>query len=103
MVLIEAAFVLGVVASVYLVVQRLLTRSTEPRSATQRGRWVAAHYDVGGLTRVVLEKVSAQGGRVLDEHLVATIPVGDPDYDARFLTAMATARERCALFEAEEG
>jgi hypothetical protein len=48
-------------------------------------------------------KVSAGGAQVLDEHLVARIPTADPDYDAKFMTAMAAARERQALFEAEEG
>jgi hypothetical protein len=44
----------------------------------------------------------AGGVNVLDEHVVARIPVDDPDYDAKFMAAMAAARERRALFEAEE-
>jgi hypothetical protein len=39
---------------------------------------------------------------VLNEHVVARIPVGDPEYDAKFMAAMAAARERRAVFEAEE-
>jgi hypothetical protein len=39
---------------------------------------------------------------VVDEHAIASIPVDDPEYDAKFLTAMSIARERRALFEAEE-
>ena len=50
---------------------------------------------------MVLQKISSSGV-VLDEHVVATVPVDDPDYDAKFLTAMNTARERRALFEAEQ-
>jgi len=38
---------------------------------------------------------------VVDEHVIATLRVDDPEYDAKFLSAMATARERRALFEAE--
>jgi hypothetical protein len=52
---------------------------------------------------VALQKVSPSGTDVLDEHVVATIRVDDPRYDERFLAAMATARERQALFEAEDG
>jgi hypothetical protein len=55
---------------------------------------------VKGETWVVLQKVSGSGS-LLDEHLVATIP--DAEYDARFLAAMAAAREWQGLFEAEEG
>jgi hypothetical protein len=47
-------------------------------------------------------KVSAGGSQVLDEHVVARISTADPDYDAKFMTAMAAAPERQALFEAEE-
>jgi hypothetical protein len=35
--------------------------------------------------------------------VITKLDVEDPDYDAKFLAAMATARERRALFEAEEG
>ena len=56
-----------------------------------------------GVTRVVVRKVSPNGTNILDEHEVAEIPTGAPDYDTRFMTAMATARERVALFEAEQG
>jgi hypothetical protein len=65
------------------------------------GQWRAVHYDVKGQTRISLQKISPGGVRV-DEHVIATIPVDDPDYDAKFLTAMSSARERRALFETEE-
>jgi hypothetical protein len=38
---------------------------------------------------------------VLDEHVVASIPTADSEYDAKVMAAMAAARERQALFEAE--
>ena len=66
------------------------------------GTWRVAHYDVDGQTRVVVQKCSLDDGRKLDEHLVATVRVDDPAYDELFLNAMATARQRQALFEAEE-
>ncbi len=63
--------------------------------------WAVAHYDADRSTRIVVRKVSAGGTHVLDEHLVATVPVDDPDYDEKFLQAMTTARQRRALFETE--
>jgi len=70
--------------------------------ASQPGRWRVAHYDVDGETRVVLQKVSSAGGELLDEHVIEAFRIDDPDYDARFLQAMSTARERRSLFESEE-
>ena len=55
------------------------------------------------MTRVVVQKVSPGGTNILNEHVVATINTEDADYDAKFLAATATARERRAMFEAEEG
>ena len=102
MVLIEAAFVVGIVSVLVYATMWLLTRFRAPqRPVTTAGRWRAAHYDVKGRTRVVLQKVSPSGAKV-DEHIIATIPVDDPDYDAKFLAAMSSARERRALFEIED-
>src|SRR4051794_29688035 len=67
-----------------------------------RVEWRVNHRDVHGETRVVLQKVSRGGITVLSEHVVASIPVGDPAYDEKFLAAMTAARERRALFESEE-
>ncbi len=104
MVLLEAALVIGVAGMLVYGTIRLLTRPQDRRlPATREGRWVTAHYDVKGTTRVVVQKVSPTGVNVLDEHVVATLRVDDPDYDAQFLSAMATARERRALFESETG
>ena len=101
MVIIEAVFVLGVVGLILYGVIRLLMRTQDQQRPVPRsGRWEINHYDVKGSTRVVLQKVS--GASVLDEHVVATIRIDDPGYDATFLAAMATARERRALFETEQ-
>jgi len=70
--------------------------------AVGRGTWRVAHYEASGATRVVVQKVAPDGVRLLEEHLVDTIASDDPAYDDRFLTAMATARQRQALFEAED-
>ena len=78
------------------------TRPQQRRPAAAAGQWRVAHYDVKGFTRVVLQKVSLGGTNVLDEHVVVTIPINDPEYDMKFLAATATARERRAVFEAEE-
>jgi hypothetical protein len=66
------------------------------------GVWRTNHYDAKGVTRVVVQKVSPQGTNILNEHLVSTIRLDDPDYDSTFLAAMATARERRAVFESED-
>jgi hypothetical protein len=64
------------------------------------GGWEAAHYGVPGSTQVVVRKVA--DGRVVDEHVIAVVPDSDPDYDEKFLEAMARARARVALFESED-
>jgi hypothetical protein len=102
MVLLEAAVVIGIFCLIVGGALRLLTRPSAQRPALPAGHWRAVHYDVKGHTHVVLQKVSASGANVLDEHVVATISVDDPDYDALFLAAMSAARERRALFDTEE-
>jgi hypothetical protein len=103
MVMLDAAFVFGLLGLVTYVVIRLLTASADGSPTTRTGHWRTAHHDAEGVTRVVLERVGPRAASVLDEHLIATIPIDDPDYDTKFLSAMAAARERQALFEAEEG
>jgi hypothetical protein len=70
--------------------------------AVGRGTWRVTHYEASGATRVVVQKVAPDGVRLIEEHLVDTIGADDPAYEDRFLTAMATARQRQALFEAED-
>lgn len=83
----------------------LATRGTgrTPPALTQGpARWRTGHYAASGHTRIVVQRV-APDGAVVDEHVVATVPEDDPDYDALFLEGMARARQRVALYEAEEG
>ena len=103
MVMLEAAAVIGLLALlVFFGVLFLMGRSKQPDAAIGPGHWRAAHYDAKGVTRVVVQKVSATGVNKLDEHVVAELRRDDPDYDSRFLEAMSTARQRQSLFEAEE-
>jgi hypothetical protein len=103
MVFLEAALVVGMVwLVVYGTIRVLSPLREQARPALPPGQWQAAHYDVDGETRVVLQKVAAGGAHVVDEHVIATFRSDDPDYDAKFLAAMSTARERRALFETEE-
>lgn len=104
MVLLEALVVLGVAGVIiYLIISRFTGQADRRAIPGEAGVWRTAHYSVEGGTRVVVQKVSADGTRVVDEHVIATIEDRDPDYDARFLDAMAQARARLALFQAEEG
>jgi hypothetical protein len=101
-VILEAVAVLGLVAILaYAAIAFLTTRLGVKATTTESGRWRVAHFDKDRRTRVVVQKVT-DGGGVLDEHLVDTIPVDDPEYDQRFLAAMSAARQRQALFESEE-
>ena len=103
MVLLEAALVIGMVWVLVYGTIRLLTQPQTRRTpVSTAGRWRAVHYDVQGTTHVALQRVSPDGDHVLDEHVIATVRVDDPEYDAKFLAAMSTARERRAMFEAEE-
>lgn len=108
----ELAFVLGLAGLLVFGAIQLLSRPENRRlsrpedrrlPSSTEGHWVTAHYDVEATTRVVVQKVSPTGIDVLDEHVVATLRIEDPEYDAQFLSSMATARERRALFESEAG
>lgn len=103
MVLVEAAVVLAVVGLAFYVMLRLLMGRGSTGTAAGPGQWRTTYYDVKGVTRVVVQKVSPGGANILNEHVVATLNTEDPDYDAKFMAATATARERRAMFEAEEG
>jgi len=100
--ILAACFVIGVAGLLLYGMLRLPTRPQEKvLPAAREGHWITAHYDVDATTKVVVQKVSPTGVDVLDEHLVATLSIDDPEYDAKFLSAMSTARERRALFESE--
>lgn len=103
MVMLEAAAVIGLLALVvFLGATYFFGRAKPSEAAVGKGHWKAAHYDAKGVTRVVVQKVSATGVNKLDEHVVAELRRDDPEYDEKFLEAMNTARQRQSLFEAEE-
>ena len=77
-------------------------QGTEHSVSSVAGRWETAHYGVNGATKVVVRKAAPRTGKMLDEHVIAVIPDDDPEYDDKFLQAMAQARSRAALFASEE-
>ena len=97
--LVALAAVLIIASTAYV----LLRGSSAPQvtAAESPARWVATHYSVDNVTRVVVRKVRADVGDVLDEHVMVEISDGDSDFDAKFIDAMAQARARAALFELE--
>jgi hypothetical protein len=101
--LVEVLVVLGVVVVVAYVTYALVRGAGQPQRtlANTQVRWVATHYAVSSTTRVVVRRVEQTSGDVLDEHVITEIPDEAPDFDAKFLDAMAQARERAALFELE--
>ncbi|HEX2362485.1 MAG TPA: hypothetical protein VHI11_10470 [Jiangellaceae bacterium] len=103
MALLEALAVLGVVVVVACVTYALVRGAGQPQRTLGEAppRWVATHYTVNTATRVVVRRVGSASGDVLDEHFIAEISDGDPDFDVKFLEAMAQARARVALFESE--
>ena len=104
MMMLEAAVVLGIVGVIiYVVISTLVGGLDRPRVLRGAGgRWQVTHFAVNNRTHVVVRKVLPDGATVVDEHLVATVAEDDPDYDMKFLEAMAQARQRLALFESEE-
>jgi len=99
--LIEALAVLGFAG---LVIYGLLRVVTSPRQqVTAPGsQWHVEHFDRRGSTHVVVRRRTAGGHTILDEHAIATIPVDDAEYDEKFMAAMGSARQRRAVFEAED-
>lgn len=102
MIYLEAALVVGLLGVVvFLTIRALMVPTGHRLPASTVGVWRVAHHDVKSATLVVVAKLSPAGD-VLDEHVVATVVVDDAEYDEKFLSAMAAARQRKALFEAEE-
>ena len=68
-------------------------------------RWVAAHDEQDGVTRVLLRR-SCTGPDgwplVLEERVFASMAASDPDWEPRFTEAMAQARFRCDYLNTEE-
>ncbi|MEU9839958.1 hypothetical protein AB0C69_12125 [Actinomadura sp. NPDC048032] len=81
-------------------------RSSRSRARLEGGaRWEAHTESTGGVTTVVVRRVSRGGaGEVLAElgrQAVAAIPDGDPEWEERYHEAMARARSRVAALESE--
>jgi hypothetical protein len=104
MLVLDRAVLLGIVGVIIYVTISLLMRSAQRPLVTSAAgtRWQATHFEREGQTYIVVRKILLDGATVVDEHRVATVAEDDPDYDAKFLEAMAQARERVALFESEE-
>jgi hypothetical protein len=100
---VEAIAVLAVVVMIALTMYALTRGSGKPEvtPVDSTARWVATHYSVDTVTRVAVRKVRVDGRDVLDEHVLVEIPDNDPDFEAKFIDAMAQARTRAALFELE--
>jgi hypothetical protein len=103
MVVVEAVVLIGLVGLMIFWMTSFLLRSTsDGPQFSPSGTWRVAHYEVKEETRVVLQKVREGDTKVLDEHVITSIRSDDPEYDDKFLAAMNTARQRQALFEAED-
>jgi hypothetical protein len=77
----------------------------ELAAAIEQARWVPAHDEVDGATRVLVRRtyIGLEGRpEVLDERVLETFPAKDPAWEARFTEAMAAARYRCTYLNAEE-
>jgi hypothetical protein len=98
----DALIVIGGLGLLLYVGIRALSGTGRKALTIGPGQWRTTHYDVKGITRVVVQKVSPGGANILSEHVVTTIRVDDPEYDAKFLAAMSAARERRAMFESED-
>jgi len=86
---------------------RLPTRDRVRQArAIAAARWVPAHDEVDGTTRVLLRRACiGLDGRpeVLEERVFDSFPAQDPLWEARFTEAMSNARFRCRYLNAEEG
>ena len=70
-----------------------------------RARWVAAHDEAEGQTRILLRRTyTGLDGRpvVLEERLLEAFPSQDPAWEAHFTEGMARARFRCSYLNEEE-
>lgn len=77
----------------------------ELAAAIAEARWVPAHDEVDGETRVLVRRVyTGLDGRpvVQDERVLETFPARDPAWEARFTESMSAARYRCDYLNAEE-
>jgi hypothetical protein len=74
-------------------------------AAVAAARWVPAHDEVDGRTRVLLRR-SCTGldglPVVLEQRVFADFPADDPAWEVRFTESMAEARFRCTYLNNEE-
>lgn len=105
---------LAVVAVVWLVVwsarellsagRRRVAAGTQAK-VIAAARWVAGHDEVDGRTRILIQRAATgpDGSRhVVEERVFRDFPADDPLWEARFTEAMADARFRCEVLNAEE-
>ena len=74
-------------------------------NAVARARWVPAHDEVDGETRVLLRRSYAGPDGlpvVLEDRLYTAFASDDPAWEALFTEAMSGARFRCSYLNAEE-
>lgn len=117
--LFELALILAVIAIIWVVGSALRTalrqsstaaplpsrQRAEVAAAVARARWVPAHDEVDGTTRILVRRTyTGLDGLpvVLDERVLETFPAQDPAWEAHFTEGMSNARYRCAYLNAEE-
>ena len=101
MLLLEAFAVLGLAGLVIYGLLRMVM-SPRPQATSPGSQWHVEHFDRRGSTHIVVRRRTSSGHTILDEHAIATIAVDDAEYDQKFMEAMAAARQRRAMFEAED-
>src|SRR5690349_24517571 len=71
--MVEGLLLVGVVGVLlYLAIRALPSgHGQELPPSLSAGHWRTAHYDVGGHTKVVVQKVTPAATHVLDEHVIA--------------------------------
>lgn len=77
----------------------------ELAAAIAQARWVPAHDEVEGQTRVLVRRAyTGLDGHpvVLEERALEAFPAQDPAWEARFTEGMSRARFRCTYLNAEE-
>ena len=96
----RAVIAVATVLAVGVVVVAVVRFNMRAWARDRPAGWVPQHRTTGQQTVVSVELRRA-GGRLLDAQEIAAIPVTVGDYDARFLEAMARARERAAVLQSE--
>lgn len=91
------ALLLAVILALVVVVCALRVagalRSGRDRRQREQATWKVRHHSADGRT-VVAVALTTPSGQVLQQHLVADLADGDPDWQRLFLTARQEAEER---------